>query len=134
LTGSGLGTWAIVYPRFAVFEPRLAVYHAHDEWAEWTAEGGLPFVVLLGAVVLRALMLIRRFPWGLGVAATAAHAFVDFPFHVYADLLCFFLIAALLEAAFGNQKLASRSPAIVHGAVTVLLSQRCGPDAIVTTQ
>ena len=48
MTGSGLGTWAIVYPRFAVFEPGLAVYHAHNEWAEWTAEGGIPFLVLLG--------------------------------------------------------------------------------------
>jgi len=118
VTGSGLGTWAIVYPRFAVFEPGLAVYHAHNDWAEWTAEGGVPFVVLLGAVVLRSILLIRRFPWGAGVAAAAAHGFVDFPFHVYADLLCFFLIAALLEAAARNEQLARQPPATVIRKVT----------------
>ncbi len=111
LMGSGLGTWAIAYPRFAVFEPGLAVYHAHDDWAEWTAEGGVPFVALLGAVVLRSILLTRRFAWGIGVASAAAHAFVDFPFHVYADLLCFFLIAALMEASATNQQLVYQSPA-----------------------
>src|ERR1700730_5216975 len=53
VAGSGLRTWAIVYPRFAIFEPGLAVYHAHNEWAEWMAEGGVPFVVLIWTVVLR---------------------------------------------------------------------------------
>jgi hypothetical protein len=98
MAGSGLGTWAIVYPKFAIFEPGLAVYHAHNEWAEWMAEGGVIFVVLLWSVVVRAVLLIRKYPWGLGIAAGAIHAFVDFPFHVYPDLLCFFLIAALMEA------------------------------------
>ena len=66
ITGSGLGTWAIVYPRFAVFEPGLAVYHAHDEWIEWAAEGGVPFVALLGAVVLRSLLSDPPVPLGRG--------------------------------------------------------------------
>jgi O-antigen ligase len=99
LSGSGLGTWGIVYPRFAVFEPRLAVYHAHNEWAEWMAEGGLPFIALLWAALIRAIMLLRKCPWGVGVSTAALHALFDFPFHVYAVLLCLFLIMALMETA-----------------------------------
>ena len=118
VTGSGLGTWALVYPRFAVFEPGLAVYHAHDDWAEWTAEGGVPFVALLASVVLRSILLIRRFPWGAGVAAAAAHGLVDFAFHIYAVLLCFFLIAALMEAAYRYQNIEDQPPVTIIRAVT----------------
>jgi hypothetical protein len=106
IVGSGLGTWAIVYPRFAIFEPGLAVYHAHNEWAEWMAEGGATFVALIWAVVIRGLVLVPKFPWGLGIAAGSVHAFVDFPFHVYPVLLCFFLIIALMEAA--NRRMISQ--------------------------
>jgi hypothetical protein len=116
--GSGLGTWAIEYPRFAVFEPGLAVYHAHNDWAEWTAEGGIPFALLLGAGVLGSMLRIRRFPWGAGVAAAAAHAFVDFPFHVYADLLCFYVIAGLMESAARNRQSARQPHATIVRGVT----------------
>jgi hypothetical protein len=115
VAGSGLGTWAIVYPKFAIFEPGLAVYHAHNEWAEWMAEGGVAFVALLWAVVIHAVLLIRKYPWGLGIAAGAVHAFVDFPFHVYPDFLCFFLIAALMEAVppkATHQPVSARMPGL----------------------
>ena len=47
-TGFGLGTWPAVYPAYARFDNGLAANHAHNDWAEWAAEGGLPFVALAG--------------------------------------------------------------------------------------
>ncbi len=49
--GSGMGTWPIVFPRFATFDSSIYVNEAHNDWAQWTAEGGIPFTVLLAALV-----------------------------------------------------------------------------------
>jgi hypothetical protein len=54
---------------------------------------------LLWAALIRAIMLLRKCPWGIGVSAAALHGFFDFPFHVYAVLLCLILIMALMETA-----------------------------------
>jgi len=40
--GFGLGTFQFVYPAYAVTDFGLFVDHAHNDWAEWVAEGGLP--------------------------------------------------------------------------------------------
>src|SRR5262249_38001593 len=43
LTGFGLGTWPVVYPAFAPFDPPdFFMNHAHNDWLEWIADGGLP--------------------------------------------------------------------------------------------
>jgi tetratricopeptide (TPR) repeat protein len=80
-TGSGLGTWATVYPEYAVtdFGLDMFVNYAHSDWAEWAAEGGLPFLALLLAVALWSVRLAIRFPWGLGVVSVFCHSVVDFP-------------------------------------------------------
>src|SRR5207253_9098747 len=51
-TGFGLGTFATVYPEFATFDIGLTVDHAHNEWAEWTAEGGVPLLALMLAIAV----------------------------------------------------------------------------------
>ena len=45
--GSGLGTWARMYPRHAGLDTGVAVNQAHNDWAQWAAEGGLPFLVVM---------------------------------------------------------------------------------------
>ena len=45
--GSGLGTWPTVYPRYAGFDAGVFVNQAHNDWAQWAAEGGLPFAFFL---------------------------------------------------------------------------------------
>ncbi|HEY2019205.1 MAG TPA: O-antigen ligase family protein, partial [Bryobacteraceae bacterium] len=37
--GSGLGTWSIIYPRYAGLDAGVFVNQAHDDWAQWSAEG-----------------------------------------------------------------------------------------------
>jgi O-antigen ligase len=49
-TGFGLGTFPTVYPAYAIFDNGYFVNHAHNDWAEWAAEGGLPFLLLLSAI------------------------------------------------------------------------------------
>ena len=45
--GFGLGTFETVYPHFALFDIGLIVNHAHNDWLEWAAEGGVPLALAL---------------------------------------------------------------------------------------
>jgi O-antigen ligase len=77
--GSGLGTWARMYPRYAGMDTGLVVNQAHNDWAQWAAEGGLPFLLVM---ILFAGLLCKpafRSIYGLGVAAFLLHALVDYP-------------------------------------------------------
>jgi O-Antigen ligase len=38
-TGFGLGSFETVYPAYATFDTGAVVNHAHNDWAEWAAEG-----------------------------------------------------------------------------------------------
>ena len=77
--GSGLGTWTHMYPRYAGLDTGLTVNQAHNDWAQWAAEGGLPFLLVM---ILFAGLLCKpafRSIYGLGVAAVLLHALVDYP-------------------------------------------------------
>ena len=43
LLGWGLGTYVPVYPKFARYDDGTYVNRAHNDWLEWTAEGGILF-------------------------------------------------------------------------------------------
>jgi O-antigen ligase len=79
LLGFGLGTWSTVYPGYAVSDDGLFVNQAHDDWAQWAAEGGLPFLGLMLAIAVWSVRGGIRTWWGLGVAAVFVHCFVDYP-------------------------------------------------------
>ncbi len=78
--GYGMGTFVHVYPAFATFDAGATVEHAHNEWLEWAAEGGLFYaalwLILAGSLAPRAVRTV----WGLGVMAVFIHALVDYPF------------------------------------------------------
>jgi hypothetical protein len=99
LMGFGLGTWPIVYPRFAVVDLGATSPHAHNDWMEWASDGGIPFVLLMAIPVARAAKQALHQPWGIGIISVSLHALVDFPFQVYSILLLFFLMLAALELA-----------------------------------
>ena len=80
IRGFGIGTFARVYPAHAHFDLGASVEHAHNDWLEWAAEGGLPYALAWVVVAVSVVKPAVRSIWGLGVLAVFLHAFVDYPF------------------------------------------------------
>jgi O-Antigen ligase len=80
LTGFGLGTFPEVYPRYAIKDFPFYANHANNDWAEFAADGGVPFLLLVLIPFAAAIPAAIRNPWGLGLVAIILHACVDFPF------------------------------------------------------
>src|SRR5450755_3131725 len=99
LTGFGLGNFETVYRSYALFDTGDVVDHAHNDWAEWAAEGGFPFIGCLLAIALWSAPRLMRSVWGLGVLTVWLHSVVDFPMQAPALALWTFV---LLGAASGN--------------------------------
>jgi len=111
--GFGLGTWSTVYPAYARFDIGMYANHAHNDWAEWASEGGIPFALLLAAVAAWSARLAWRSPWGLGVPSVFLHGLVDFPLqHTALVGLLFTLLGALAAA---SQEGTRTAPAEANG-------------------
>jgi O-antigen ligase len=110
--GTGLGTLVAVYPRYASFYDRKIVDHAHDDYVEALAEGGLP-AALCGLAFL--VLLLRsswaaiksnQSPFSLSFHAGALvacgglllHSLVDFNLHIPSNALLFVLNAYLASS------------------------------------
>jgi O-antigen ligase len=99
LMGYGLGAWQTVYPEFATFDNSLFANEAHNDWAQWTAEGGMPFGLALAVVAAGAAILAWRTVWGLGVVLVFAHSFIDYPLREpVIGAILFVLIGAMIAA------------------------------------
>ncbi len=77
--GSGLGTWPTIYPRYAIVDIGAFANQAHNDWLQWTAEGGVPFGMVMACLFFWCLRAAFRTVWGLGVVAVFLHALVDYP-------------------------------------------------------
>jgi O-antigen ligase len=80
LMGYGLDTFPEVYQRYAIKDFPVYANHTHNDWAEFAADGGFPFLLLVLIPFAVAIPAAVRNPWGLGLIATMLHACVDFPF------------------------------------------------------
>jgi O-antigen ligase len=78
--GTGLGTWSTVYSHYAIIDVGAFANQAHNDWLQWTAEGGLPLGIMLASLFIWSLRPAFRSIWGLGVVAVFLHAIVDYPF------------------------------------------------------
>jgi hypothetical protein len=114
LLGTGLGTWPRIYPRYAGLDTGLVMNQAHNDWAQWAAEGGLPFAACL---LIFAGLLMKpaiRSIYGLGVIALLLHALVDYPMQQRPALAAWFFAMAgvvtndLLRRARGRDRSAGR--------------------------
>ena len=101
LTGFGLGTWSEVYPGFARFDDGLFANQAHSDWAQWGAEGGIPFFLLMVGLAAGAVRPAFRSLWGLGLLAVFVHCLIDYPMQQRPALAAFFF--ALLGMVYGSQ-------------------------------
>ena len=105
LVGFGLDTFPEVYQRFAVMAIDAYANHAHNDWAEFAADGGIPFMLLLLIPFTAAVPIAIRHPWGAGLIAVMLHACVDFPFPRPAVSAWMFVMLALLYAAHAEDRL-----------------------------
>ena len=96
LTGFGLGTFPEVYQRYAVKDFPFYANHAHNDWAEFAADGGIPFLLLILIPFVCVMPRAIRHPWGIGVIAVVLHACIDYPFPRPAVSGWMFAMAGLL--------------------------------------
>ena len=90
LTGFGLGTWPAAYPGYALYDDGTFVNQAHDDWAQWAVEGGIPlFLTMLAVAAMLAPQALRSL-WGMGLIAVFVHAAVDYPFEQRPALAAYF--------------------------------------------
>ena len=90
LTGFGLGTWPEAYPGFARFDDGTYVNQAHNDWLQWLAEGGLPFLALMLGIAGWSLGPAVRSLWGVGILSVWLHALIDYPMQQRPALAAFF--------------------------------------------
>ncbi len=104
LTGFGLGTWPQAYPGYALFDDGLFVNQAHNDWAQWAVEGGIPFFVLMLAAATWAVRPALRSLWGVGILAVFLHCLVDYPMQQRPALAAFFFAMLGMTVAGGDRK------------------------------
>jgi O-antigen ligase len=97
-SGYGLGTYAQVYPEYAVFDTGRTVDHAHNDWLEWTSGGGFFFGALWFAVAASASISAWRSRWGVGVVGCFLHAVVDYPFARFGISAWLFILLGILAS------------------------------------
>lgn len=127
LTGTGLGTFVTVYPRYETLYDGKIVNHAHNDYAEALADTGLPgglcglaFLILLFRGAFSRLRAEQsRLSLALHAGSLAAccglllHSLVDFNLHLPSNALLFLLQAFL-----------ATSPVLVEEAVRRRVSRR----------
>ncbi len=109
LFGTGFGTLVEAFPRYQTMSAGYLVTHAHNDWLQLLAEGGLAgtlavLVLLGGYAAAAAKRLARRRDreavfialGGLGgMLAFLLHSFTEFNAHIPANALWFTVLAAL---------------------------------------
>jgi len=101
--GFGLGTWSTAYPGYARYDDGTFVNQAHNDWVQWAAEGGIPFLIIMLATVGWTIRPVLRAVWGIGILAVFLHALVDYPFQQRPALAALvFALLGLLAAEDGS--------------------------------
>ncbi len=116
--GSGMGTFATLYPPFQPTDITALIHRAHNDYIEWLVEGGvLAALAILAAVALyvaRVIILVRQpekdatralqLAAAVSVLLIAAHGMVDFNFRIPANALIFAMLAGVVVARRGERE------------------------------
>lgn len=95
--GFGLGTWPTIYPAYAERDTGFRLIHADDDWLEWTAEGGIPFAVIMLGIVGFAIFAAWKEPWCAGCVTVLLHSLVEFPMQKQALWAWFVVLLAVAQ-------------------------------------
>jgi O-antigen ligase len=110
LTGFGLGTWPEAYPSFARFDDGTYVNQAHNDWLQWSGEGGLLFLALMLAVAGWSVAPAVRSLWEVGILSVWLHALIDYPMQQRPALTAFFFALLGTLAVSGRADTKASSP------------------------
>jgi O-antigen ligase len=120
MLGFGLGNWPTAYPAFAIYDNGRYANQAHNDWAQWAVEGGIPLFLVQLWVAIWAFPRAFRTVWGLGVAAIYIHCIVDYPIQRPAGALVFYLVlGALAVQGRVGRRVASERGVLRPGPVLV---------------
>ena len=117
--GFGTGNLAGVYPQFALMDSGTVANHAHNEWAQWAAEGGLPVLFMTTGVLAWCSVAALRSTWGLGILAVLIHSCVDYPFMRLGLATWIFAFIGVLSAARGHKVRRRLVPARLFAAAAI---------------
>ncbi|MFO7752052.1 MAG: O-antigen ligase family protein [Desulfobacteraceae bacterium] len=131
LTGAGFGTFGDIYPFYQSISEDNFVKHAHNDYIELAAEGGVIAFVLvagfMGTILRRSYQVFktRRDAWSIhiyigavtGVAALLFHSVSDFNLHIGANGLWFFFLLGLAVSA-ANTRMRTKQQATKLDQVT----------------
>jgi len=110
LAGFGLGVYQEAYPAYALFDIGLVVNHAHNDWAEWLAEGGAPFLLAMAVLAGLTAGPAIRSVWGAGLLSVYLHALVDYPMQRLGLALWIFVLAAAVVSEDRGRGRAAPTP------------------------
>jgi O-antigen ligase len=100
--GFGLGTWRAVYPRSATYDLGVLANEAHNDWAQWMSDGGIPFALMVAALVIWLARPAVRSIWGLGILSVMIHSYVDYPIREPSLSFLWFALAGAISALRGT--------------------------------
>jgi len=103
LKGVGFGNWSTVYPAYALFDDGLFANQAHNDWAQWAVEGGLPFFFVMAALAVWIVPRALRTVWGGGLIAIFLQCFVDYPIQRIGVAIVFFAILGAVSLGGARQ-------------------------------
>jgi hypothetical protein len=92
--GVGLGNWPAAYPAYAIFDEGYFANQAHNDWAQWAVEGGLPFFLLILSIAVWTVPNAFRTGWGIGLIMVFLQCFVDYPIQRMGVAVIFFTMIA----------------------------------------
>lgn len=141
LTGTGLGTLVVVFPRYETDYDGKLVDHAHNDYVETLADlgipGGLFALIFLGTLFRKGLVALEseqsHFSFAFHAAALTActglllHSLVDFNLQIPSNALIFLIQAGLAVATPLSPDIAvrkSRSSSLRHSTVDTSVSAR----------
>jgi O-antigen ligase len=104
LAGWGMNTYVPVYRMFARYDDGTYVNRAHNDWLEWTCDGGIFFSAAMLVVLLWSIRPAIRLGWGIGLIAFCLHALVDYPFARLGVCGWYFCLLGMLAAARMHQR------------------------------
>ena len=102
LTGSGLGTFPLIYPAYEQTSDLINNYinHAHNDYLEFILETGLAGALLISAVLITCAWQMTRSPLAeaafLSICGIALHSLVDYPLRTMAITVSVAYLAAIL--------------------------------------